>query len=356
MPERVRLGLIGAGWWAAAVMLPFFAARDDVELVSVCRLGREQLEQVRARFGFRHATEDYRELLAQELDGVIVASPHTLHYAHARAALEAGRHVMVEKPLATTGADARALVALARQRGRALVVPQGWSYTPYVQEARRMVAAGGVGAIRHVVCQMASATGDLFGGMGLAEAAGALFPPAASTWADPGQAGGYGWGQLVHALGVLFTVAELEPRQVFAMMGASPSGADWYDALSLRFSGGATAAVSGAATIPKPMGAQNDRGKGYQIDLRIFGSAGMLLLDIERERLALRREDGADVEVPLAPGDGDYPAEAPYPVFIAICKGEPVESPMPAEAAARAVAVLEAAYRSARSGRLEEIV
>lgn len=355
MAQKVRLGFIGAGWWATAIQLPYFAARDDVDLVSVCRIGRAELEAVQARFGFRHATEDYRELLRQELDGVVVASPHHLHATHARAALERGHHTMIEKPMATDTAEARQLVELARARGRQILVPQGWSFTPYVREARRMVRAGRIGAVRHVACQMASATADLFAGRGLAETAGALFQPPASTWADPAQAGGYGWGQLVHALGVLLTIADVEPRQVFAMMGASPSGADWYDAISVRFDGGATAAISGSATIPKPLGAQHDRGKGYQIDIRIFGSEGMLLLDIERERLALRRDDGEDQIIAMAPGDGDYPAEAPYPVFLAICRGETVDNPMPGEVGARTVAILDAAYRSARSGQLEEV-
>lgn len=354
MPRKARIGFIGAGWWATAIQLPYFAARDDVELVGVCRLGAAELAQVRERFGFAHATEDYRELLALDLDGVVVASPHTLHYEHARAALAAGRHVMVEKPLATRAADARALVALAAERGLQIVVPQGWSFTPYVGEAARLVRAGAVGEVRHVVCQMASALGDLMGGQGLAEAEGAMFRPPSSTWADPAQAGGYGWGQLVHALGVLFTIADLAPQRVFAMMGSSPSGADYYDAISLRFANGATGSISGAATLPKPAGAGNDRSKGYQIDLRIFGSAGVLLLDIERERLTLRRDDGADRELPVP--SGDYPAEAPFPVFLAICRGEPVANPLPGAAAVRTIEVLEAAYSSARSGKVEEVL
>ncbi len=354
MPTKARIGFIGAGWWASAIQLPYFASRDEVELVSVCRLGRAELAQVKERFGFAHATEDYHELLSHELDGVVVASPHTLHYEHARAALAAGCHVMVEKPLATTAADARALVALAAERGLQIVVPQGWSFTHYVGEAARLVRGGAIGEVRHLACQMASALGDLMGGQGLVEAAGAMFQPATSTWADPAQAGGYGWGQLVHALGVLFTIADLQPRRVFAMMGSSPSGADYYDAISVRFANGATGAISGAATLPKPAGASNDRSKGYQIDLRIFGSEGVLLLDIERERLVVRRNDGADVEVPVP--SGDYPAEAPFPVFIAICRGEQVANPLPGSTAARAIELLEAAYRSARSGAVEEIV
>ncbi len=355
MKTRARIGLIGAGWWASEIQLPFFAARDDVELAGVCRLGRPELEQLQARFGIPFATEDYRELLALELDGVIVASPHTLHFEHARAALEGGRHVLVEKPMTTRAAEARALVELARERGRQIVVPMGWSFTPYAQEARRLVRAGALGEVRHVVCQMASALGDLMGGQGLMEAAGAMFRPPASTWADPARAGGYGWGQLCHALGLLFTIADLRPRQVYALMGASPSGADYYDAITVRFANGATAAVSGSATIPKPAGAQHDRSKGYQIDIRIFGSEGMLLLDIERERLVVRRDDGQAFELAMAPGDGDYPATAPFPTFISICRGEPVENMAPGEVGLRTVELLEAAYRSAATGAVEEI-
>jgi predicted dehydrogenase len=355
MATKARIGFIGAGWWATEIQIPYFASRDDVELVGVCRLGAAELELVRRRFGFAHATEDYHELVAMALDGVVVASPHPLHYDHARAALAAGRHVLVEKPMTTSAADARALVALATAQGRQILIPQGWSFTPYARAARELVRAGAVGEVRHVVCQMASALADLMGGQGLAETAGATFRPPSSTWADPQRAGGYGWGQLSHALGLLFGIVDLAPAAAFALMGGSPSGADYYDAISLRFANGATGVVSGSATIPKAAGPQNDRSKGYQIDLRIFGSAGMLLLDIERERLVLRRDDGAHQEIPMAPGDGDYPATAPFPVFVAICRGEPVQNDAPGEVGARAVEVLDAAYRSAASGRLEVI-
>ena len=73
---------------------------------------------------------------------------------------------------------------------------------------------------------------------------------------------------------------------MFAVTGQSPAGVDYYDAAVVRFAGGAAASLSGAATLPK--------GRPVQVDLRVFGSEGMLLLDIERERLELRRRDGND--------------------------------------------------------------
>ena len=133
-----------------------------------------------------------RQLLDLELDGVVISSPHVLHFEHAKAALERGFHVLVEKPVATRGHEARALVELARVQNKQIMIPQGWSFRPFAREARRL--APEIGEPRHFVCQMASALSDLFAGEPMLETAGATFRPPASTWADPEQAGGYGWG------------------------------------------------------------------------------------------------------------------------------------------------------------------
>jgi predicted dehydrogenase len=194
---------------------------------------------------------------------------------------------------------------------------------------------------------MANALDDLFAGEPMKETEGAMFRPPASTWADPRRAGGFGWGQLVHALGLMFRVADLAPVEVFAMTGNSKAGVDYYDAAAVRFAGGATGSVSGAATLPK--------GRPVQIDLRIFGSEGMLLVDIERERVELRRRDGRDEVIPLNPGDGAYECESPLRVFVDICRGVPVENAADGVVGARAVEVLDAMYRSAASGRVEAV-
>ena len=351
--DKARIGFIGAGWWATEVQLPYFAARDDVELVGVCRLGAEELEHVRKTFGFQTATQDYRELVGLELDGVVVASPHIFHYEHAKAVLERGLHALVEKPLAVRGADAAELVALAKAQGKQMMIPQGWSFRPFAREAKRL--APRLGEVRHVVCQMASALGDLFGGEGMVETAGATFRPPASTWADPERAGGYGYGQLCHALGLLFGITALVPKEVFAWMGLSKTGVDYYDAINVRFENGATGVVSGAATLPKQNTDTVDL-KQYQIDIRIFGTEGVMLLDIERERLELRRHDGNHVIVPLEDGDGAYETYQPLERFVHICLGKQVANDAPGEVAQRAVEVIEAAHKSAKSGQVERIV
>jgi predicted dehydrogenase len=261
--------------------------------------------------------------------------------------LARGYHVVVEKPLTTNAEDARDLVRRAIDARREIIVPTGWNFKDWTQKARELVQDGEIGEIEHCVLQMASALEDLFAGQPMKETEGQMFRPPASTWADPKKAGGYGWGQLVHALGLFFRITELEASEVFAATGKSPTGVDYYDAGVLRFVNGATAAISGSATVPKH--------RGFQIDLRIFGSEGMLLLDIERERLEVRRRDGRDTVVPLQPGEGAYGCEAPLTTLVDLCLGRDVINRSPGHTGMRAVEVLDALYRSAASGRMEKV-
>ena len=346
MGDKARIGVIGAGWWAVVNHIPALQRRPDCEVVAVNRLGAAELQAVKETFGIAAAYEDWRQMLDEvPMDGVVISSPHILHYEHARAALEKGCHVMVEKPLTTDANEARALVALAAEVGRQIVVPHGWNFQPFTEAARRL--APGVGRVEHVMLHKANALEDLFAGEPMIETEGAMFRPPPSTWADPKRAGGFGWGQTVHALGLMFRIIDIEPAEVYALTGASPTGVDYYHAATIRFVNGATGALSGAATLPK--------GRKTQIDLRVFGSEGMLLVDIERERVELRRRDGRDEVVDLKDGDGLYECESPLGFFVDLCLGRPVDNPADGVVGQRSVEVLDAMYRSAASGRPEKV-
>jgi predicted dehydrogenase len=355
MPQtKARIGFIGAGWWATANHMPLLAARPDVELTAVCRLGAEELARVRDCFGFRYAFEDYETMLhAVELDAVFVVSPHTLHYPHARAVLERGLHVLCEKPMCVRAGEARELVRLAGEKNLHLLVPYGWHYKPFVQEAKRLMDEGRVGEIQYVLCHMASPirrllTGERAGDLEGGQAGDVLFAPDPNTWADPEKAGGgYGHAQISHSAGLLFWLTRLRPAQVYAQMSAPGSRVDLYDALSVRFEGGAIGTVSGAGTIPE--------GNPFQVDIRIFGSEGMLLLDVERERMELRRHDRQDVALFPERGSGDYSCEGPPANFIDLVLGRTAQNHAPGWAAMRSVELLDAAYRSAISGQPESV-
>lgn len=347
MAEQARIGIIGAGWWAALNHIPVVQAHPDAVLAGVSRLGQAELQRLLQTFDIAFGSEDPAAMLAAvELDGVIVASPHTRHLEHARMALAAGCHVLVEKPAATSAADARWMQAEAARRGLGLMVPHAWNFKDYAATARGWVLDGRIGDIRHLVCQMASPLTDLFAGQPMVDTAGHMFRPPASTWATPGAAGGYGWGQLTHALGLLgYITGELAPAEVTATAGLSPAQVDYYDAAFVRFASGATGVVSGSATVPK--------GSSFQLDIRLFGSEGMLLLDIERERLVLRRHGGADETAAIVPGDGAPEGTRPVHRFIELCLGRLRPEDVRQWGGVTDIEILDAMYRSMASGRTE---
>jgi predicted dehydrogenase len=355
--RKVRVGFLGAGWWATANYMPLLAQRDDVELTAVCRLGSAELAKVKDTFGFRFATERAEELVDYPgLNAVLVVSPHTLHHEHARLALQRGLHVMCEKPMCTRADQARELVRLAAEKNCHLLVPYGWHYKPFIQQAKKWMDEGAIGTVQYALCHMASPIRELLRGGRFApestsgQAGGMLFEPDPRTWSDPVVAGGgYGHAQLSHSTGMLCWLTGLVPESAYALMTAPGARVDLYDAISVCFAGGAIGTVSGAGTVPPTGSAQ------YQVDLRLFGSEGLLMLDCERARLELRRHDGRVERWELAPDAGAYTCDGPPNNFIDLVLGRTAENHAPGEAAMRSVLLLDAAYRSAASGKVEVV-
>jgi predicted dehydrogenase len=346
--KKARIAVLGAGWWGAHVYIPSLLADPTVDLVAVNRRDPVALKEITDRFGIARGYADYRELLSVEKpDGVVIVSPHTVHHEQAMAALDAGAHVLIDKPMATSAREARQIVSKAADNGLQVVIPYGWNFKDFTRKAADLMRDGRIGTIRHIVCQMASPTEDLFGGEGLMETKDHMFQPQKDTWADPAKAGGYGWGQLSHALGLMYALVDLAPVEVMAMTGQSHAGVDWYDAAVVRLSNGATLALSGSSTVPKHC--------GYQVDIRIFGSEGMLLIDVERERMELRRKDGNDVVLDVPRGAGAYQCIEPTERLAQICLGTATRNEAPGLVGQRAVETLDAMYRAARSGHRERV-
>lgn len=347
---KARIGIVGVGWWACANHIPVLQTSDIAECVAICDLDPDRLTRVGDRFGIAGRYDDVAEMVrAERLDGVIVATPHVAHRAPAVAALEEGVHIMVEKPMATTGADARAIEEAAARAGRQIMMPTGFSFTRYTATAVAMVRAGRIGEIRHAICNMSSALEDLMAGEPMLETADHVFRPPASTWADPARAGGYGWGQLSHALGWLFHVGDFEFARVACMDGKSKTGVDFYDAAIARTTSGATVSLSGSSTMPKH--------RGLHFEIRLFGTEGMLHVVSEagEAKLRLSRMDGADELLAIPASEAEYDGSLPVRAFAALCAGEPVENPADARNGRRVTEAIEALYRAAASGRTEEV-
>ena len=354
--KKVRVGVIGAGSWAVSNHIPVLAERDDVELVSAVRKGREALEAIGERFGFAHVSEDYRDALDQGLDAVVVASPSGLHHEHANAALEAGANVLCEKPFTIDPSEAWDLHHTAERLGRHLLLSFGWNYGPLVVEAKRLMdSEGGVGQIEHVLVAMASGTRELLtstGGGGY-EGSAEGFAPEADTWTDPGMSGGgYAPAQISHAMGLAMWLTGDRAHEVFAFMNNVTSRVDMHDAISVRYHSGATGSISGAS-CPGMANAIDDPDEPWsrhQLQVRIFGSEGQLIADLERDFLWLYRQDGLDLKVDLPRHAGLYQCSGPPLTLVDLTLGRDVPNRSPADLGARTVEVVDAAVRSAQTG------
>ena len=116
--HRKRFGVIGGGLIAQAVHLPNLHANAAVELVAIADPSAETSAGLAAKYGLRASYLDWREMLqAEELDAVVVCSPHSTHAAIVHAAIELGIHSLVEKPLCIDPADARAIAVAAAAAG-----------------------------------------------------------------------------------------------------------------------------------------------------------------------------------------------------------------------------------------------
>lgn len=335
----VRAAIIGAGHFAYRMHIPVLAAREEVVLDSVCRLGAKELELIRAEFGFEFATENWRDILDRDIDIAVISSPHNLHFEQAKAFLEKGCHVLVEKPMCLDPKEAWELVETARRANRELVVSYGWHYKQGLEQMREMVSQ--IGNIEHVVCHMASFTRSIFTGGALGGWNHVAIQPDRSTWEAADNGGGFAYGQLSHALGLLYWLTDLRAQSVRSMVFESPTGIDLHDAAVVRFDGGASGVLSGSCGVPT--------GHGFEVDLRIYGSHGSVLLDIETERLVLKLPDGKTEVANVLAGAWKYSCEGPADMLVNLALGRG-QNNSSGDIGAKAVETLHALLASSANG------
>ncbi len=145
--ERVKWGILGLGWFGEK-HAEALSGIPTVELHSMCRRSEEPLKQTAAEFGVPNTYTDYNEMLADpELQVVSVTTMWDQHVAPAVAALEAGKHVFLEKPMASTVADCRTIVDAANASDRYFMVGHICRFNPRYAAAKREIEAGNIGEV-----------------------------------------------------------------------------------------------------------------------------------------------------------------------------------------------------------------
>ncbi|MGH6945811.1 MAG: Gfo/Idh/MocA family protein [Kiloniellales bacterium] len=274
------VGLIGSGYmgkchalaWNAVASV--FGARERPRLELLAEAEPALAERRAAELGFTRATANWRALVADPAVQVIsITTPNRFHAEMAVAALEAGKHVWCEKPMAPSLAEAEAMLAAARRAGRVALLGYNYIQSPAIRAIAELLKAGAIGQVNHLRIEMDE---DFMAD-----------PAAPFHWKSEASSG---LGALddfgVHPLSLIRTLCDAPVRAVFGeqakpyptrptVAGGAPRAVETFDVATalLRLADGT------AATLQLNRSAWGRKGRLF---LQVFGSRGALVFDQER--------------------------------------------------------------------------
>jgi len=150
MEAKVSTAVVGLGYWGPNLARNL-AASDRTTLAGLCDLDDSRLQGVAAHHPAAKATRDVEEILADpSIDAVSIATPVRTHFELARAALLAGKHVLIEKPFTSSSLEARELIDLAARTGRVLMIDHVFIYSPPVRKLKEIVDSGEIGELQFI--------------------------------------------------------------------------------------------------------------------------------------------------------------------------------------------------------------
>ena len=149
MKKKVGVGIIGTGF-ARKVQIPCFKACENAEIVSIASGHLKNAESAAREFNIPHFTENWRETVEnRDVDLVCITTPPDLHFEQTLYAVEKGKHILCEKPMAMSVAEAREMTEKARAKNILALIDHELRFQPGRQTAFEMLRAGEIGKIRH---------------------------------------------------------------------------------------------------------------------------------------------------------------------------------------------------------------
>jgi predicted dehydrogenase len=353
MSKKVRIGIIGCG--AGRLHAAEYVSLPDVELVALAGLEQDRCQTVAARYDIPRIYGDYTELLAQpDIDGVSICTPNHLHARMTVDALEAGKHVLVEKPLAISVAEGEAMAEAAARTGRVLMTVFNRRFRNDSRILKRHVEAGNLGEIYFV------RTGWLRD-QGIPAGAGGWFT-------DKARSGGGCLIDLgVHMLDLaLWLIGDPRVLSVSAASYAAlgPRGRGFFPGRRFQFQGSvptfdvedfltAFLRLETGATLVLEVSWAGYTHKGDRFFVHLWGDEGgaeMDVLDYTHEDTLRIYTDTGGVRTEIRPetgGDRDSSANSEF--ARAVRQGQAVSPTV--EEGLRILRIIEAIYRSATDGR-----
>lgn len=150
MAQKLKVGIIGVGTIGTVHSESYQAAGEAADLAAICDIRPERLSLIGDRFKVKNRYDDYHKLLASDVDAVSVCVPNALHKEIAVAALRAGKHVLLEKPMAMNPAEGQEIVAAARQSNKVGQLGMVRRQDPAAQLVRDYIQQGLLGEIYHM--------------------------------------------------------------------------------------------------------------------------------------------------------------------------------------------------------------
>jgi predicted dehydrogenase len=331
----IRLGVVGTGAISQIVHVPIFAEREDVALVALADRDPHKAETLSRRFEVPLVLDAQELIEADNVDAVVLCTPNALHEAQAVAALEAGKHVLVERPLALTAEGARRVIEAADKAERVLMVGMPHRFRPEVVALRDFVAGAELGEVHAAH------------GSWMTRAS----PAMRSKWRqDPAVAGGGALMDLgIAALDLcLWVIGYPDMKRVSCVLGAKEGRVETAATLMAETVDGAVLTLA----VSNQLFAKEDRyyarvlgteGTGSLPPLQVFRQAGGRPMDITPRQ--------------PRPRGGENPYTNAYrrllDEFVRGILGT-VETELPREQPAL-MALIAAAYRAAEAGREVEL-
>lgn len=348
--KTLAVGVIGAGWWATYAHIPALQEHPRARVAAVQCRTMEKAAKVCADFDIPEAFDDVDALLGTpDLDAVVIATTPNVHYAQAKAALERGKHVLLEKPMTFTAAEARELCGIADAQGVQLLISCPWHYTAHGIAAREMIRAGELGEVKMISVLMTNPLDKLLTGINTTPTHGmdeVYVEPNRGSYNDPAIAGGGQiYCQVSHAAAYLSFLTGARPAEVYAKFDNAGSVNDIYNALTVTMEDGALVGLTSTAATPLAE-------RTYEV--RVFGSKGVLFLELWKGTCEFVPFEGERRRFdPL--GEGEiYPDRAPARNLIDAALGL-APNGSDGRLGLASMEIIEAACSSAGSGKPVEV-
>jgi len=341
MSQRARIAIIGTGWWATSSHMPAILQNPDGEIVAICDRNQKRLDKAGEAYQITKRYTDHLQMLKnEELDGVIVATPHATHYNLAADCLKAKLHLLIEKPMTLHAWEAHHLIDLANATQREIVVGYPYPYFYPLIRSREAISNDELGNIEYVnACFCTDVFSFLNGTVNDGNS-----PVPTFMVNSPGEeynnpellGGGEGHLQLTHIIGGLCFVTQLRARKVHALMNNLSLAVDLVDAMTVQFESGAIGIIGGSGKC----------GNTYDFNITVCCEKGAILLNTTSRKGVIRLKNGKEEDMMEGIGERPHRKYAIIDNFIdVILKRAPNGSP--GENGWRTVEILDAAYRSA---------